>query len=234
MLLTHKFTNWWSKISGCISEFVLPSILLILLLPLWLGGYYVFIETSGRTRGDKARLISPQVQASTTGNKCLTFWYNMYGQHVDTLNMFVQYGLDLPNSATWSLRGTQGNTWKQVSVTITATKVFNVSNLVSVFEMVIMVPLQIKFEMAYVIVNCWLVGLLVCLKHSWLQWIAMKFTYCTYMININWDVPDKQFVQFISRNVELSVLWHVFGFCLIYFGDSSSFNQSQTGPSPKI
>lgn len=80
--------------------------------------------------------------------------------------MFVQYGLNLPNSATWSQRGTQGNSWKQVSVTITATKVFNVSNLVSVYEIVIMIPLQMKFKRVYVVVNCWLVGLLVCLKHS--------------------------------------------------------------------
>ena len=105
------------------------SILLIIYFFYLSGGQYVYIETSSRAVGAKARLISPSVQPSAQGSKCLTFWYHMYGQHVDKLNVYVQYGLSLPSSATWSQQGTQGNTWKQEKLTVQANKVFNVSSI---------------------------------------------------------------------------------------------------------
>ncbi|WAR02788.1 MLRP1-like protein, partial [Mya arenaria] len=89
-------------------------------------GYYVYIETSGRRSGQKARLISPQVDISSTGSRCVTFWYHMYGQNVDRINMYAQYGLNLPSSPTWVKQGTQGNKWVQAQITVSATKPFNI------------------------------------------------------------------------------------------------------------
>ena len=85
------------------------------------AGYYVYIETSWQSTNDTAVLVSPVVP--TTSGKpsnmiCLQFWYHMYGQHVDTLNLFVKRGQQLPSSPIWTKNGTQGNSWKlgQVSV----------------------------------------------------------------------------------------------------------------------
>ena len=89
----------------------------------------MYIETSAHSRGSKARLISPAVTPNQQGQKCLKFWYHMYGQNVDSLNVYIQFGLSIPSSAYWNKKGTQGNSWKQQSLTITASKVFNVSNL---------------------------------------------------------------------------------------------------------
>ena len=49
----------------------------------------MFIETSSpRKPGDVARLVS-QSFAPTAGGRCISFWYNMYGQTIDTLKVLV-------------------------------------------------------------------------------------------------------------------------------------------------
>ena len=90
-------------------------------------GYYIYIETSGKNPRNKARLISPQVPQSSTGNKCMTLWYYMYGQNVDSLNVYVQYSLTHPTSPYWNKRGTQGPRWNEASINIAASRPFNVS-----------------------------------------------------------------------------------------------------------
>ena len=119
--LILTYSRWLLHIHYNIYLLILTSFSLIT------DGYYIYIETSGGRTGNKARLISPQVSNSTTGNKCVTFWYFMYGQNVDRLNLYVQYGLALPSSATWTKRGTQGNRWNKQTLTVTATRPFNVS-----------------------------------------------------------------------------------------------------------
>lgn len=98
---------------------------------MWLisAGSYIYIETSGQRQGNKARLISPQIPPlGSGGQKCVKFWYHMYGQHVASLNLYIQFGLSLPSSPQWTLSGTQGNQWKMATLTFTATKPFNVSS----------------------------------------------------------------------------------------------------------
>jgi hypothetical protein len=49
-------------------------------------GYYMYIETSSpRVANDKARLESNLITAKQL--RCLSFWYHMYGPHVNTLNV---------------------------------------------------------------------------------------------------------------------------------------------------
>lgn len=51
------------------------------------SGNYMYIETSSpQTSGMLARLMSPLYPAPTTGH-CLIFYYNMYGENIDTLSV---------------------------------------------------------------------------------------------------------------------------------------------------
>ncbi|XP_078334103.1 MAM and LDL-receptor class A domain-containing protein 1-like [Crassostrea virginica] len=89
------------------------------------NGYYVYIEASApRQPNDTAQLISPPVSASSNP-RCLTFWYFMYGAHVNSLNIYIPVGANL-GSPIWTRKGTQGNQWNQAQVTITKNKQFNV------------------------------------------------------------------------------------------------------------
>ena len=50
----------------------------------------MYIETSSPRRpGDVARLVSQTFSPSGNG-RCISFYYNMYGQTVDTLRVLVQ------------------------------------------------------------------------------------------------------------------------------------------------
>ena len=49
-------------------------------------GYYMYIEATGKSKGDKAQLLSPRYP-KTTG-RCLEFWYHMYGSDIGTLTVY--------------------------------------------------------------------------------------------------------------------------------------------------
>ena len=80
-------------------------------------GYYVYVETSSpRTNSDKARLISPLIPG--TPRQCLRFWYHMYGQTTDSLNVFFERN----NGNTlliWRMYGDKNDQWYLGSVAIT-------------------------------------------------------------------------------------------------------------------
>ena len=81
-------------------------------------GYYMFIETSSpRRKGDNAILLSQQ----QSGVKCLSFWYHMYGPHVDKL-MISALSNNKKGSTLWQKTGTQGNRWLNSNVTINGNK----------------------------------------------------------------------------------------------------------------
>lgn len=75
-------------------------------------GFYAFIETSAPRRpGDKARLISPSISGNFP--QCVTFYYHMYGIHVNALNVYLSNGVNTNlTSPIWSRQGTQGNQWR--------------------------------------------------------------------------------------------------------------------------
>ena len=103
--------------------------LLIYFLNVVVLGYYMFIETSSpRKNGDTASLISPTI---ASGPKCFTFWYHMYGPHIDTLNIYT-----LSNKkkiVVWKKTGTQGNSWRSANITVGGASGFQVNKLVIAF-----------------------------------------------------------------------------------------------------
>ena len=83
----------------------------------------MYIEASNVRANAKARLVSPQVSA---GLQCLKFWYNMYGAHVNQLNVYIQSGANL-GPPVWTRKGTQGPRWLQGSFVMNYTSDYNVS-----------------------------------------------------------------------------------------------------------
>lgn len=68
------------------------------------------MESSGRQQDDKTQLVSsPQ---SVTGDRCMTFYYHMFGGHINTLNVYADTRL------IWSRSTNQGNVWRKGSVTV--------------------------------------------------------------------------------------------------------------------
>ena len=87
-------------------------------------GYYVYIETSSpRKANDTARLESAVIPS--TQQKCLQFWYHMYGPHVDTLNVYTKINSQL-GSPVWTKSGTQRNKWRHATVSLTVSSKFQV------------------------------------------------------------------------------------------------------------
>ena len=67
--------------------------------------------------GDRARLLSPTVRL----NACnVQFWYHMYGDTINTLNVYTKTygnGGGSVEALQWSMTGDQGNMWKFGSLT---------------------------------------------------------------------------------------------------------------------
>ena len=89
-------------------------------------GKYAYLEVSFQKESDVARLISTSIPATgDTGAKCLTFWYHMYGPHVNTLNIYVLLGGHI-GQPLWSRTGTQGNRWLKGQVNLVGRQPFQV------------------------------------------------------------------------------------------------------------
>lgn len=73
-----------------------------------LGHYIGSEQSSQRKQGDVSRLVSAVISPSLQAT-CFNFLYNMNGQNIGTLNIYVRYG----DTATliWTLSGDQGFNW---------------------------------------------------------------------------------------------------------------------------
>jgi hypothetical protein len=112
----------------------------------------MFIESSApRVPGHHAILQSGLFSA-TSGVNCMSFWYNMYGTTIGTLNVWVQPQGNATATTLWSLSGQQGNTWRNGIIPIpTQTSSFIVggtNKLTCVLENVelLMFFLSVKFN----------------------------------------------------------------------------------------
>ena len=77
-----------------------------------------------RSRGDSSILESQYVVGAVN---CLKFSYNMSGEHVGRLNVYI-VDQDDAASLVWRLAGNQGNDWKYAQVFINVSQGFKVSD----------------------------------------------------------------------------------------------------------
>ena len=80
-----------------------------------------------RLSGDEARLKSGLYDPGP--DRCLVFWYYMYGDDVGSLIVYKQDENDMFVSPSWSRTGNQDDLWRSGKVTISPTygKRFSVS-----------------------------------------------------------------------------------------------------------
>ncbi|XP_072117389.1 neuropilin-2-like isoform X2 [Mobula birostris] len=71
---------------------------------------YLHIETSRLLEGQHARLLSPMVPPINS-HRCMVFWYRMRGAGVGVLRVLLRKRPD--DLMLWSLRGDQGDKWKE-------------------------------------------------------------------------------------------------------------------------
>ncbi|XP_059166542.1 uncharacterized protein LOC131948858 [Physella acuta] len=98
------------------------------------NGHYVYVETSNVVQGQRARLQSPLINGSLMRATCVTFYYNMYGTDIGTLNVFIKEKGMTTTSETllWTLHGNQGSSWLFSKLRVAPTS----SNYVIVFEVI--------------------------------------------------------------------------------------------------
>ena len=72
------------------------------------SGYYIYIETSVNTENEAARIISCPL--ASTGSICVSFWYHMYGKHINTLNVYQQE-FNGSMALLWTKKGDHENIW---------------------------------------------------------------------------------------------------------------------------
>ncbi|XP_019643186.1 PREDICTED: CUB and sushi domain-containing protein 1-like [Branchiostoma belcheri] len=78
--------------------------------------YYAYIESSPPHRpGDVARLISQEFEPE--GCPLLEFHYHMFGDSVDTLNVYIETRTNkLVRELVWARKGDQGSAWQEAQV----------------------------------------------------------------------------------------------------------------------
>jgi hypothetical protein len=88
-------------------------------------GWYIFIETSYPAKpDDKARLESILV-SEVPPNKCLSFYYHMFGKDVNTLNAIIKRSFN-DEDIVWTKSGDQGNIWKHGLVNIESDRFYSI------------------------------------------------------------------------------------------------------------
>lgn len=105
------------------------SIIDSLILPFihtFLGkGFYIYNNANDKVNvhkpGEKARLISSLMR----GPKCMTFYYNMYGQYMSCFLVYIKVENSTQYLA-WIKSGNRGDRWVEAQVFINETRSYQV------------------------------------------------------------------------------------------------------------
>ena len=88
----------------------------------------MYIETSApRQQGDKARLLSEDLNPTIGSGRCVRFWYHMFGSTIGTLRVLVKTGAgNQSETAIWELSGNFGDQWYSAQAPVASRKVYQV------------------------------------------------------------------------------------------------------------
>ena len=78
-------------------------------------GYYMYVDANNGRYNSMAQLQTPTLQQASSTCQ-YTFWYHMSGRSIGKLSVATKVGSVV--TQLWSLRGNQGNTWKQAVIDI--------------------------------------------------------------------------------------------------------------------
>ena len=60
---------------------------------------------------DPGTITSPQITSTDPSGWCVTFWYHMYGDYINTLRAYSsQRGFE--SDSLWTRKGVQGTVWR--------------------------------------------------------------------------------------------------------------------------
>lgn len=79
-------------------------------------GHYLYIEASGKSKGQAAKLYSPSYRGLNP--QCIEFFYHMYGRQTGTLTVYSKPLTSDEFRAVWRVFGNQGNLWIKASVSV--------------------------------------------------------------------------------------------------------------------
>lgn len=85
----------------------------------------MYIETSNSSYGEKATLYSPQIAIPQGQSKCFSFWYYMYGEDVNTLEVLMATGGT--QKQIWTQQGNKGAKWLAAHLPLNSTSPITVS-----------------------------------------------------------------------------------------------------------
>ncbi|CAF0741635.1 unnamed protein product, partial [Brachionus calyciflorus] len=90
------------------------------------NGWFVYIETSLPSKqNDTARLESIPI-AGYPSISCLSFFYHMRGEHIDTLKVYTKTQTTANETIIWSKSGNQGNKWFNGRINLNSPDIFTV------------------------------------------------------------------------------------------------------------
>eukprot|EP00105_Crassostrea_gigas_P015139 XP_011432046.1 PREDICTED: MAM and LDL-receptor class A domain-containing protein 1 [Crassostrea gigas] len=76
------------------------------------NGYYIYMESSYRQKGERTRLLSPVFYSkNNTGLMCLQLYYHMHGKTMGTVNVYIQNDRLTHTFQSWTITGDQGSQW---------------------------------------------------------------------------------------------------------------------------
>ncbi|XP_048242313.1 MAM and LDL-receptor class A domain-containing protein 1-like isoform X2 [Haliotis rufescens] len=78
-------------------------------------GHYAYVDSSVGGYGDNAQLISPKLTIAKGQSKCLVFHYNMYGEHVNALNVYEKTN---EKKLIWTRHGNMGTNWMETRINL--------------------------------------------------------------------------------------------------------------------
>lgn len=79
----------------------------------------MYIETTGQTAGDRARVASPSFTPPATGGEaCARFHYHMYGETIGRLNVYVRDDQSSLTNPIWTRAAQKGNEWVPAQIPI--------------------------------------------------------------------------------------------------------------------
>ena len=92
------------------------------------SGHYMYTESSApRRAGQKARLLSPVIQAATASDGCyIHMYYNMFGTSMGTLNVYLRTATNGYVSKLLGRSGNLGQVWVQFSQQLVSSQPFQV------------------------------------------------------------------------------------------------------------